>query len=271
MNKVLRKRSKRILSVAIAVGVLLGSLPLRAFARDVEYKQGEGEVEVWVNVGEPTEISFPSAIKDGFRNSNAGISLEKKETSIIVFGKDDIKDVGEAILVRLQDGRSFPLRIKRATVDNPRDGQVMIGDGKAVLGGEDEGEDPPYSDRSYEQAPPSKVAGLMREMILVSEFGKGKISGYQVSEKFKGETVISDGAVLAKIDKIFTGPNLWGYVLDATNLLDQTQRINPATFRIDGTRAVSISNGELSPRPLNVEEQVAGKHNTKVYVVTRAR
>jgi hypothetical protein len=111
----------------------------------------------------------------------------------------------------------------------------------------------------------------MREMILVSEFGKGKISGYQVSEKFKGETVISDGAVLAKIDKIFTGPNLWGYVLDATNLLDQTQRINPATFRIDGTRAVSISNGELSPRPLNVEEQVAGKHNTKVYVVTRAR
>jgi len=272
MRQVVSKRNKRIISLAIAAGVILGSLPLRAFARDVEYKQGDGEVEVWVNVGEPTEISFPTSIKDGFRNSNAGISLEKKESSIIVFGKEDIKENGEAILVRTDDGKSFPLRIRKATVDNPRDGQVMIGDGKGALGTEgEEEEEPAYAERKFDYAPASKVSGLMREMILVAEFGKAKISGYQVSEKFKGQTVISDGAVLAKIDKIFTGPNLWGYVLDATNLLDQTQRINPATFRIDGTRAVSMTNGELAPRPLNVEEQISGKHNTKVYVVTRAR
>jgi hypothetical protein len=111
----------------------------------------------------------------------------------------------------------------------------------------------------------------MREMALVAEFGKGQIPGYQVSEKFKGQTVVSDGALLAKIDRIFIGANLWGYVLDTTNLLDQSQKLNPATFRIDGTRAISASNWELSARPLNVEQQVAGKHNAKVYIVTRAR
>ena len=82
---------------------------------------------------------------------------------------------------------------------------------------------------------------------------------------------MSDGSVLAKIDKIFVGPNLWGYVLDTTNLLDQSQKLNAATFRIDGTRAISSSSWELTARPLNVEEQISGKHNAKVYIVTRSR
>jgi hypothetical protein len=111
----------------------------------------------------------------------------------------------------------------------------------------------------------------MREMVLVAEFGKKTIPGYTLSERHKGETVVSDGALLAKIDKIFIGPNLWGYVLDTTNLLDQSQKLNAAAFRIDGTRAISASNWELAARPLNVEEQIAAKHNTKVYIVTRAR
>jgi hypothetical protein len=70
---------------------------------------------------------------------------------------------------------------------------------------------------------------------------------------------------------MFIGPNLWGYVLDTTNLLDQSQKLNPATFRIDGTRAVSASAWELAARPLNVEEQISNKHNAKVYIVTRSR
>ncbi len=273
MRKVVVKRVRRIVAVAIATCVLAGSIPFNAFARDIEYKPNDGEIDVWVNVGEPTEVSFPSSIKDGFINSNAGISIEKKEVSLIVFGKENIKEGGEAILVRLNDGRSYPVRIRKATLDNPRDGQISIGDGKGALGSNEDGEDEPEykKPRDFDYAPPSKVSGLMREMMLVAEFGKQKITGYQISEKFKGQTVVTDGAILAKIDKIFTGPNLWGYVLDATNLLDQTQRINPATFRIDGTRAVSVGSGELAPRPMNVEEQIAGRHNTKVYVVTRAR
>lgn len=265
-----RRMSKRISRFSALVVSLLGLVDV-ASARDVEYSTGNGEIQVWVNVGEPTEIVFEGGkIKDGFKNSNAGIALDRKDSSLVIFGKENMNENGEALLVRLEDGRSYPMRIRKSTPENPRDAQVIVGDGKKAVGGEEE-VPPPYKERGYEYAPPSKVSGLMREMALVAEFGKAQIPGYQVSEKFKGQTVVSDGALLAKIDRIFIGANLWGYVLDTTNLLDQSQKLNPATFRIDGTRAISASNWELAGRPLNVEQQVAGKHNAKVYIVTRAR
>ena len=243
-----------------------------AFARDVEYNEKEGEIEVFVNVGEPTEVTFDGAkIRDGFKNSNAGIALDRKDSSLVIFAKENMNENGEAILVRLDDGRSYPLRIRKASTDNPRDAKVSVGDGRGPVGSSEEEQPAPYREQGFAYAPPSKVSGLMREMVLAAEFGKATIPGYTTSEKFKGQTVISDGAVLAKIDKMYIGSNLWGYVLDATNVLDQTQKINPASFRIDGTRAISLSNWELSPRPMNVEEQVSNKHNAKVYIVTRAR
>ena len=254
----------------LALGIALSSFT-NAFARDVEYSAGGGEIEVYVNVGEPTEILFEGGkIKDGFKHSNAGIALDKKDSSLVVFGKESMNENGEAILVRLDDGRSYPIRIRRANSDNPRDAQITVSDGKGAMGTEEE-EASPYKERSYDYAPPSKVSGLMREMVLVAEFGKKNISGYTMSERHKGQTVVSDGTILAKVDKIFVGPNLWGYVLDTTNLLDQSQKLNAATFRIDGTRAISASSWELTARPLNVEEQISGKHNAKVYIVTRAR
>lgn len=264
--------NKEVLSsvvTGIAVAVCALGSANSASARDLDYKPGD-EVDVWVNPGEPTEIEFPGTVAGGFKNSNAGVAIEKKDSSLIVFGKESISDKGEALLVRLQDGRSFPLRIHRADDSNPRDAKLKIGDDKGAFGEEEEASKP-YDERNYSYAPPSKVSGLMREMVLVSEFGKKAIAGYTISEKFKGQTVVSDGTLLAKIDKIIIGPNLWGYILDATNLLDQTQKVNAATFRVDGTRAVSISRWELSGRPVNVEEQVAGAHNAKVYVITRAK
>jgi hypothetical protein len=258
-----------VVAIVLATNMLVGNLT-SAYARDVEYQTGSGDIEVFVNPAEPTDIEFPGRIKEGFKSSTAGISVERKVNSLVVFGKENISDNGEAILVKLEDGRSYPVRIRRATADNPRDALVSIGDGKGPIG-PDEEEMPIHKERGFDKAPPSKVSGLMREMVLVAEFGKRSIAGYQVSEKYKGQTVVNDGAVLAKIDKIFIGPNLWGYVLDTTNMLDQSQKINPASFRIDGTRAVSASNWELTARPMNIEEQVSGKHNTKVYIVARAR
>ena len=97
--------------VTLAFSVALLSVTA-AFARDVEYTTGRGEVEVFVNVGEPTEIIFEGGkIKDGFKNSNAGIALDKKDSSLVVFGKENMNENGEAILVRLDDGRSFLLRL----------------------------------------------------------------------------------------------------------------------------------------------------------------
>jgi hypothetical protein len=267
--RVVHMNRQLIAVITVVTGVFIGAIS-SAYARDVEYRDGEGDIEVFVNPAEPTDIQFPGKIKEGFKSSTAGISVERKVNSLVVFGKENINDNGEAILVKLEDGRSYPIRIRRATTDNPRDALVSIGDGKGPVG-EDEEEMPIYKERGFDKAPPSKVSGLMREMVLVAEFGKRSIAGYQVSEKYKGQTVVNDGAVLAKIDRIFIGPNLWGYVLDTTNMLDQSQKLNPASFRIDGTRAISASNWELAARPMNVEEQVSGKHNTKVYIVSRAR
>lgn len=262
----------RFIIVSALLVVSTGILASTARARDVEYSAGNGEIPVWVNEGEPTEIIFEGGrIKDGFKNSKAGLALERKGSSLIIFGKANLnKDAGEALLVRLENGQSYPIRIRLATSDNPRAAQVVVGDGKGAMGAEEEAP-PPYEERNYDYAPASKVSGLMREMALVAEFGKSTIPGYQVSNKFTGQTVISDGSLLATIDRIFIGANLWGYVLDASNLLDQSQRLNPATFRIDGTRAISASRWELSARPMTVEHQVAGAHNAKVYIVTRAR
>lgn len=263
---------KNIYKLILALGLAL-SATTDSFARDIEYSAGAGEIQVWVNVGEPTEILFEGGkIRDGYKNSNAGIALEKKDSSLVVFGKENLNPNGEALLVRLDDGRSYPIRIRKASIDNPRDAQVIVGDGKSAVGSSEEEEmSSPYKERSFEYAPPSKVSGLMREMALVAEFGKGSIPGYQATDKFRGQTVVSDGAILAKIDQIFIGTNLWGYVLDTTNLLDHSQKVDPATFRIDGTRAISASHWELAARPMNIEQQISNKHNTKVYIVTRAR
>jgi hypothetical protein len=260
----------RRMIVGAICGVLTVTSATKAFARDVEYSSGSGEIRVFVNVGEPTEIIFEGGrIKDGFKNSNAGIALERKESSLVIFGKENLSDKGEALLVRLDNGLSYPIRIMKAG-DEPRDAQVIVGDGKGAMGAEEEAA-PPYKERSYDYAPPSKVSGLMREMVLAAEFGKSSIPGYQMSEKFKGQTVVSDGAIIAKIDRIFVGPNLWGYVLDTSNLLDHSQKLNPASFRIDGTRAISAAQWELSARPMTIEHQIAGRHSTKVYIVTRSR
>ena len=120
--------------------------------------------------------------------------------------------------------------------------------------------------------PPTTVAGLMREMVLVAELGKSKgIPGYRRSNKFSGETVLADGTMNATVDEIFMGTDYWGYVLTVENKLDTSQRINPATFRIDGTRAISANKWELSPVPLTDEQKITQGHRGKVYIVTRSK
>ena len=86
-----------------------------------------------------------------------------------------------------------------------------------------------------------------------------------------GETVLHDGTINATIDEIFMGGSYWGYILEVENLLDTTVQLNPGTFRLDGTRAVSSSRWELAPRPQTAEQKIAKKHRTKVYIITKAR
>jgi len=261
------KASLHSLSKALLLA-LIAATPWAAHARDVQYQNAE--IPVYVKPGEPTQILFSGAVAGGVKRSRSSLALEHKDSQLVIFASEALPDSGEAIIVRLQDGRSYSVRVSKAAGDNRRDDVVRIEDGRGAMI-TDATEEPAYKEKKFDYAPPSQVSGLMREMVLAAEFGKKSISGYRTSEQYKGETIMNDGTIEAKIDKIFIGPNLWGYVLDASNLLDQGQRINAATFRLDGTRAVSAERWELTARPMNIEQQISGKHTSKVYVVTRAK
>ncbi len=259
--------SKRIVIRGALVAVATIMTTSIAAARDLDYQ--DGEITVFVTPGEPTQLQFEGTVTGGVKKKSSALSLEHKDSDLVVFSSEALADSGESIIVRLKDGRSYPVRVKRAEDAHQRDDVVRVNDERLYAG--DPTEEPAYKEKKFDYAPATQVSGLMREMVLVSEFGKKSIPGYRVSDRYKGEPVLNDGTLVATIDKIFMGPNLWGYVLDAKNLIDQSQKLNPATFRLDGTRAVSFKNWELAARPMTIEQQIAGTHDTKVYIVTRAR
>jgi hypothetical protein len=266
MNAV-RNKNSFLLKLSTLL-VMLG-FTSNGWCRDVEYKNEE--ISIYVTPGEPTQVQFPGVISGGFKKKQSSVSLDRKKTDLVVFAQDNIPENGEAIIVRLEDGRSYPMRVKRADTTSPRDDVIHIEDGRPSITDGNNEEEPAYREKNFDYAPPSQVSGFMREMMLNAEFGKASITGYRASDRHKGETVLNDGTMKATIDKIYVGPDLWGYVIDTENLLDQTQKINPATFRLDGTRAVSVSRWEVSPRPTNPEEEAAEKHKAKVYIITKAR
>jgi hypothetical protein len=235
---------------------MLSVLPTAAFARDLAYTNDE--VSVYVTPGEPTQMQFPGPVGGGVKRKASALSLQPNDDTLVMFASESINPAGEAIIVR------------RSDESNPRDSVVKLRDERtSVLS--DPSEEPSYVERKFDPGSPQLVSGLMREMVLVSEFGKKSIPGYRVTDRYRGEPVLNDGTLVATIDRIFMGPNLWGYVLDASNMLDTSQKLNPASFRLDGTRAVSAKNWELAPRPVSAEQRISGASGSKVYIVTRAR
>jgi len=266
MYKTKNRHFVKIIVTLLIFSLFVGS----AHARDIDYDNQE--INIYVTPGEPTQVQFPGIISGGFMGKRTSLSIDRKNEDLILFPSENISsDPGEALIVRLEDERTYSLRVKRASEDHPRDSVVRIQDTRtSVLSGITD-DDPAYREKNFAYAPPNTVSGLMREMVLVSEFGKQSIMGYRVSDRYRGETVINDGTLNATIDRIFIGPNLWGYVVNAENLIGQSQRLNPATFRLDGTRAISASTWELAAKPLNIEQQISDKHSTKIYIITRAR
>jgi hypothetical protein len=260
-------KSMNIIKLIASTLVLLGVLG-EAFARDVNY--GGNEMPVYVTPGEPTQVTFPSKISGGFKRKHTSLALERQGNFLVIFAQPEIPYEGEALLVHLDDKRSYALRILPADDENPRDEFVNIKDEREEYGEESNGTpDNRFPNIGY--APPTVVPGLMREMVLVTEFGKKKgIQGYSRSNTYTGETVLNDGTIQAKIKEMFLGSTLWGYVIEVENLLDTGYKINPAAFRLDGTRAIMAERWELAAKPLTAEQELANAHKAKVYVVTKA-
>lgn len=267
-KKVVREKigSKLIFAIFAVAQMLIGVTD--SWARDIKYLGGE--LSVYVNPGEPTQLLFPGKIQSGFKPKNTRLALDRKENYLVIFSQADLTEEGEALLVMLDDKRSYAVRIMPANDDNPRDEIVKVLDEREESDGESS---PPTQDFVPRTgfAPANVPTGLMREMILAAEMGKQKtVPGYKRSNKYSGEVVLHDGSVEAKIDEIFMGPEMWGYVLTVENLLDTTQKLNPASFRLDGTRAVSAERWELAARPQTAEQKLAANHKAKVYIITRS-
>jgi hypothetical protein len=253
-------------------GLLLGVLSLcfasEVLAREVEYSGNE--VPVYVTPGEPTQITFPSKIAGGFKRKHTSLALEKNGNFLVVFAQPEIPYEGEALLLHIDDRRSFALRILPADDENKRDEFIDIRDLRDDMYRDGEGStDERFPMQGY--APPTIVPGLMREMILIAEFGKrGGISGYSRSNTYSGETILHDGTIQAKIKEMFLGTSLWGYVIEVENLLDTTYKINPAAFRLDGTRAILADRWELGARPETAEQAISQGHKANLYIVTKS-
>ncbi len=252
----------------LAVALFLGTVS-PAFARDAEYVGKE--MSVYVTPGEPTQVTFPDKIEGGFKRKHSSLNLERQGSDLVLFAQPEIPYEGEALLVHLKDKRSYALRILPSDDENPRDEFVNIKDNRDLEGEEEASKTDSRDFLSFGYAPPTMIPGLMREMILTAEMGKrGGIPGYRRSNRYSGETVLNDGTMSAKISEIYMGADYWGYVLEVENLLETASKLNPAAFRLDGTRAVAAERWELSPRPLTAEQKLANAHRSKVYIITKS-
>ncbi len=264
---------KIIIRVGIKLFFLIGIITLGSFATDAQAREVEylgSEETIYVTPGEPTQIAFPGNILGGYKRSQSSVTLDRKDNYLIIFARPELSVDGEAIIVHIDDRRSYALRVMPSSDIEPRDQLVTIRDEREPDVETSITQPEPEQPTGF--APSSTVSGLMREMVLVAEFGKQKgIPGFRRSNKYSGETILHDGTVSATIDEIFLGSNLWGYVLSVENKLDTTQKINPATFRLDGTRAISASQWELAPKPITDEQRISNKHVGKIYIVTRAK
>ncbi|MCS6893076.1 MAG: type-F conjugative transfer system secretin TraK [Deltaproteobacteria bacterium] len=233
-------------------------------SRELEYSSGD--LEVFVMPGEATQIQFPDNVAGGYKKQGSVISVDKAGTDLIIFAQDKLPADGEVVLVRLQDGRSYSVRVKQAPDAASRDATVVVRDSRPKLTVQDDDELPKYRDRQFLYPNQYQIAGLMRELVLVTEFGKAGIPGYRISESGAGQVVVNDGRVQAKLLKMYLGPQLWGYVLEAENKSNEHVKIDPALFKVNGTRAVSMNKWELAPASAAGEDSRA-----LVYVITKAR
>src|SRR5436190_13252550 len=135
------------------IGLILLA-PALSFARDLDYN--DEEIAIRITAGEPTQVRFPGIVAGGYKKNFSAISLEKKDSDLIVFANDKIDESGEAIVVRLQDGRSYSVRFQKATPENPRDDVVKVRDKRgSVISSSDEDE-PAYKEKKFDYAPPTQ-------------------------------------------------------------------------------------------------------------------
>lgn len=73
---------------------------------------------------EPTQVVFPRNIDSGFKHPNSDVKVDKRANVLVVSASESLKKGGEPIVVFLDDGTFFPLRIIKAA--NPASRRVSL-------------------------------------------------------------------------------------------------------------------------------------------------
>jgi hypothetical protein len=83
---------------------------------------------------EPTQVVFPRKIDHGFKHPNSDVKVDKAANVLVVSASGSLKKGGEPIVVFLDDGTFFPLRIIKAA--NPASRRVSLNVTEAKTPGE---------------------------------------------------------------------------------------------------------------------------------------
>ena len=83
---------------------------------------------------EPTQVVFPRKIDYGLKHPNSDVKVDKAANVLVVSASESLKKGGESIVVFLDDGTFFPLRIIKAA--NPASRRVSLNVTEAKTSGE---------------------------------------------------------------------------------------------------------------------------------------
>src|SRR4051794_17792579 len=88
-------RPINVRKVVAALAVLcagLVSAPHASFARDLDYSNEE--ISIFVTPGEPTQVQFPGAVTGGVKRKVSSLSLEHKDSDLVIFASEAINENG---------------------------------------------------------------------------------------------------------------------------------------------------------------------------------
>lgn len=94
----------------------VGAIENRVFFRETGQTVG-----VRLETGRKTVLSFPVEVVGGFRRSRSNLTLSRRGKDVELAPLDGLTVDGEAVLIKLKDGRWYSVRARRADAQHPAD------------------------------------------------------------------------------------------------------------------------------------------------------
>jgi hypothetical protein len=115
----------------VGAGGVEATRPLPSTFSDAEITFGPSDPVINVAIGDPTVIEFEAAVDGGWMRKSSGLSLQPRDNVLAVFPSSKLQPQGEAIAVRLKDGRIYRMHFAPADASHPAQGRIKVSSPKA--------------------------------------------------------------------------------------------------------------------------------------------